>query len=84
MSKHKQTLSSVPLTCSAVAVTRDGSFLSEAVEIVIKDGVVVDVKVLTRGPDVIAQSVGKATQALWNHYRETNSFQAQPYRKEAE
>jgi hypothetical protein len=82
MKPSKATSAAVPLTTKAVAITRDGTFLSEAVEITITNGVVTDVKVLTRGPDIPAQSIGKANSALWDHFRTENTFSAQAYRKE--
>lgn len=73
------------ITCSAVAVAvvnREGYTLTEALELTISNGQVTAIKVLTRGPDVVAASIGKAQMALWNHYREKNEFPADKWRVE--
>ena len=59
----------VPITMTAVAVWKTDSFLAEAVELTIVDGIVVSTRRLNRAPDLPASAVGQAQRTLWNQFQ---------------
>lgn len=58
------------ITIRAVATfTTSDSFLCEAIELEIVNGVVVSHKMLTRAPDLPAVAIGAAQRQLWGSMR---------------
>lgn len=59
------------ITCKAIAVRKTSILLTEAIELVIENGVVVETRTITRAPDAPASTIAKAVQALWSQLRLT-------------
>lgn len=50
-------------------VVKSSHLLYEAVEVSVKDGVVVNVKVLSRAPDLAQSAVGTCSREIWSNLR---------------
>lgn len=74
MAKQKKLSDSVtapkPALLKAVVVVRAGHLLSECYELSLEDGIVVDVKKLSRAPDLTASAIGHGASALWRQVRD--------------
>ena len=57
-------------TLKAVAVWRINHLCSEAVELSIENGVLTDIKRITRAPDQHGTAIGQAQGRLWQQSRE--------------
>jgi hypothetical protein len=61
--------SSLPVTGRFVGVGKSSHLLYEAFEVTLKDGVVVEVKPLSRAPDLAANAVGACAHEIWQALR---------------
>ena len=66
----------IPVTLTATAVFKVDSFLAEAIELTIVDGVVVATKRLNRGPDLCSSAAGAGSRSLWSQFA-TNKYTGQ-------
>ncbi len=72
----------INFTGKCVAATAgESSYLSDALELTLVDGIVTHIRVLTRGSDLPSSSVGLCQRALWEHLRAAgNSFDVSKWR----
>lgn len=61
------------VTAKCYLVAKDSHLLYEAYEVTLVDGVVTDVKCLSRAPDLAASAVGQASAAIWRALRDTTT-----------
>jgi len=68
----------IPTTGTFVSVFRSDHLLYEALQIDVKNGRVIDAKIISRAPDFAATAIGSASKALWKHHTTQNRKEVLP------